>query len=153
MAETATITDLRTLMGDTDTEAEIWSDAQLNLFIDMGYSEYTYGQRAEVAAAPLTAGTPDDRTQALKLAKVQAYEALHRDTVLFFKWKNQQKEIDRTMTPESCRLMAKDIWAQVNAHRTSKEGLVGEEATAKPQGTNMQMVIPDRTAPRPWGSS
>lgn len=145
MAEIATITDLRTLLGDTDTENEIWSNAQLGLFIDLGYGEYTYGKRTEADG-----GTADDRVQAIKLAKVQAYEELHRDTSLFFKWKTQQKEVDRTMTPETCRLMAKDIWMQVHAHRKSLEAQIGDPDTKRAQGTNMQFGDPGRPNVRGW---
>lgn len=144
MAEAATIIDLRTLLGDNDADNEVWGDTQLGLFIDEGYSEYTYGERTEAN------GTKDDRTQALKLAKARAYEELHSNTALFFKWKDQSKEVDRTMTPDTCRLMAKDLWTQVMAHRTALQNRTGVLDANRAQGTNMQMTEPGRHPPRTW---
>jgi hypothetical protein len=147
------IPDLRQRIGDTDPNPakQVWSDEQLDEWLDGGFSEWTYGSRSE-AAGDLTS---DDITQGMKLAHSSAMYELATGTAAFFKWKDQQKEFDRSMTPESCRRIGKDLWEQVNQHRKGVQTLVTDEAGRKiAQGGLMQFdpgkAFTDRTVERPW---
>jgi hypothetical protein len=107
--------------------------------------EYTYGNRT------INEAEGDDATAALMLAHSTAMYELASNAALFFRWKDQQEEIDKSMTPEMCRRIGKDLWERVMAQRKAKEEGVGEsEGKNQAQGGQMDMNVPDRTSPRTW---
>lgn len=139
----------RQFLGDTgEPEDWIWSNTQIEEFVAAGYSEYSYGVRDS------TSLLVDDHTQGLKLARSYALYELATNTALFFKWRDQQKDVDRSMTPEMCRRIGKDLWEQVMRHRESMAVVVGIGGRNVPQGGILQMnpgkTASDRTVERPW---
>lgn len=137
---------LRHRLGDEDSDSYIWTDDQLGEWIEAGMEEYTYGAR------DITAAIEDDVTAALMLAHSSAMYELASNASLFFAWKDQQKEIDKSMTPEMCRRIGKDLWERVMAQRKAKGDNVGgaEEEKDRAQGGIMQMEIPERATRRDW---
>ena len=148
MATQILIDKLRELLGDIDQDSEVWDDAQLSAMIDEGVSEYTYGQRTHAD------GSDDDITQGMKLARSIAMYELASNTALFFKWRDQQKEIDKSMTPEMARRIGKDLHAQVMQHRKAKDNNEGEQERATAQGGIAQFdagtTAAERTEARRW---
>lgn len=142
---------LRKRIGDTSTDesAQVWADEQLDEWIAQGISEWTYGARSE-ADDNLTL---DDVDMSLKLAHSSAMYELATGTALFFKWRDQQKDIDKSMTPESCRRIGKDLWEQVNAHRKAKHDALGEPKLRAHGGISQfdaGSTLADRTRERGW---
>lgn len=141
----AYIRKLQKRVGDDDEDARLWDDDQLGEWIEAGMSEYTYGGR------DINSATDDDVTASLMLAHSSAMYELASNAALFFKWKDQQKEIDKSMTPEMCRRIGKDLWERVMAHRKAKDANVGEaEEKDRAQGGVIEMDIPGRPAGRDW---
>ena len=149
----AFIEELRRRVGDTDPDPtkQLWSDDQLDEWIAQGMSEWTYGERVEASGTL----SRDDIDQGLKLAHSSAMYELATGTVLFFKWRDQHKEMDKTMTPESCRRIGKDLWEQVNQHRKDREAKTDKDPQRKvAQGGVAQFdagsTATARTPERPW---
>ena len=149
----AYIDDLRKRIGDTDPDPakQVWADDQLDQWIAQGISEWSYGARSE-DAGNLEDG---DVNMGLKLAHSSAMYELASGTALFFKWRDQQKEIDKSATPESCRRIGKDLWEQVNKQRQDKKRSTEEDPARRvAQGGTMQFDpgsgFSDRTPERPW---
>src|SRR5262245_10928291 len=117
MASYDLIARFRQMIGDLVVESQVWTDDQSGECIDEGFLEYTYGARTE---GDETASV-DDTTQSLKLARSYAMYELASNTALFFKWRDQQKDIDKSMTPEMCRRIGKDLHEQVMGHRKAKD--------------------------------
>ena len=142
----AIIRKLQKRIGDDDEDARIWDDDQLGEWVEAGMAEYTFGAR------DIDSATSDDLTQMFKLAHSSAMYELASNTALFFAWKDQQEEIDKSMTPESCRRIGKDLWEQVIAHRKAKEEGIGEDEEEKDraQGGIMDMTTPERSGARDW---
>lgn len=146
MASSELISRARKMLGDDDPDPAnwIWETAQVGEFIDQGFSEYTYGVRDSSST------DPDDVTQGMKLARSYALYELATNTALFFKWRDSNQDVDRSMTPEMARRIGKDLWEQVMKHREEKGKSVGVEGKSKPQGGMMTFSPGDRTQGRAW---
>lgn len=149
MADAATITRFRKVVGDTDTASELWTDSQLSDFIDDGVVEYTFGESTTWEAAG-----DDEKVQGFKLAHVTVLRELATDVMLFFKWKDQNKEVDKSMTPGNAGRLAKEIHAEVMAHRKAKKADTDTEERKRAQGGKMDLdpgsAQSDRTSARGW---
>lgn len=111
IADTTNLKELRGRIKDNKSDDTKWAffNSELQSFLDRAIAQHTGSERTELDA------TEDDLAMAMQLAHAYALHSLATDKVRFFKWRDGNESVDKSMLPQNCIRLANSILDQYNA--------------------------------------